>query len=321
MIPTETEAPAASAADTDAPANAATDTSADDLDLMAIAAEADRALGAPETAPAKEDAQPGEQGKKTEAKPQDTDPSKTATPGEQGADEKPQSAFSKAQKEKERQDRSWKALDQEKAAFREVKTRYEQELETLRREVQQLKAGPAKDEHGVDAATYDQIAKKYHEEGNDEMANLARERAEKLRRQTPAATERAPSDISSPEFQAGWQKTTQQLIAEDRELGNPENPVVKAANSLLQDKTWGAFLTARPDGLRAAVEVGRLLQKSARVDALQKELDTAKAEVGRLTKLTQPRGGHPTQQRPGASTDGDVSDDELMAIARAADGG
>jgi uncharacterized protein YukE len=261
-----------------------------------------------------ESAKPGEQGKPEDAKPR-----------EEG---KPETAYAKAQKEAERRDRSWKALEQEKSEFRQERTQLQSQLENLKREVQQLRtasAGPAKDEHGATAETYDRLARKYRDEGNDDMAEAAQARAENLRRQTPVADVGGPASPGSPEFQQQWQRTTKELIAAEPALGDPNNPIVKAANTLLSDQTWAGFFTTRPDGIRAAVEVARLIERSSRLDVMQKELDAAKAEAQRLTKLTAPRGGHPSAPPNGAKRIEDMNDDEaqreIMRIASAADRG
>lgn len=310
-----------------------------DFDIAKWAADVDAAPeGADVTppaladAPAKTPSTPPAETPKADAPKPDAD--KTATPptkpddakaGEQakGAEE---TAYAKAQKEAERRDRSWKALEQEKQEFRQQKMATEAELQGLRREVAQLRArtNPAKDEHGVTADQYDRLAKDYDEKGDDHMAELARERAEKLRRQAPAAVT-VDEAWRTPEFQADWQKQTEALIAEDASLADPENPLVKAANTLLADKTWAPFFRARPDGIRAAVEVGRLLQRAAAADTLKEELSKAQAELQRLTKLTQPQGSHPSAPPRGAKRIEDMQEEEaraeLLRVAAAADRG
>jgi hypothetical protein len=255
------------------------------------------------------------------------EPDKNAKPGEQGKE----SQYAKAQKEAERRDRSWKALEQEKAEFRQQEATLRTQLDTMKRELQQLQAarsaGPARDEHGATAETYDRLAKRYADEGNDEMAQAAQERADRLRRQTPVVHQPAAQaeQWKTPEFQQEWKRHTEELVAAEPALNDPQNPVLKAANTLLSDKNWAPYFLARPDGIRAAVEVARLVEKSARIDAIQKELADAKAENQRLTKLTSPRGSHPSAPPNGNKRLEDMSDseahDEIRRIAAAADRG
>ena len=306
-----------------------------DFDISKWAAEVDAAPEAPDATPTATPATtPSTTGEAPKADAPKPDDDKTATPPTKPEDAKAgeqakggeETAYAKAQKEAERRDRSWKALEQEKQEVRQQKMATEAELQGLRREVAQLRArtNPAKDEHGVSADQYDRLAKDYDEKGDDHMAELARERAEKLRRQAPAAVA-VDEAWRTPEFQAEFQKQAQALIAEDASLADSANPIVKAANSLLADATWAPFFRARPDGIRAAVEVGRLLQRASAAEALKGELTKAQAEVQRLTKLTQPQGSHPSAPPRGAKRIEDMQDEEaraeIMRVAAAADRG
>lgn len=278
----------------------------------------------PTTKPEAEGAKP--EATQAEKKAEDTKPEADAPAGEQAKPEqgKPQSEFEKARKESERRDRSWKALEQEKSQFREEKAALQAELQGLRREVAQVKAAkePRRDQHGATSETYDRLAKRYEDEGKDEMAQLARERAESLRRQTPVDQ---PAPFQSPEFQQEWQRHTQELIQAEPALADQANPLVKAANALLADKNWSGFFTHRPDGIRAAVEVARILRKGAEVDAIAKERDSLKAEVERLNKLTTLRGSPPGGPARGAKGLHEMNDEEahaeIVRLAHAADRG
>lgn len=270
-------------------------------------------------------AKPGE--KKAEDKPADAKPDDKAA--------KPESAFTKAQKDADRRDKSWKALDAEKTEFRAEKTRLETEMQSLRREIAELKkqpaapAGPVKDAHGHTAETYDELAKHYADEGRDDMAKLATAKAAELRQKAATAPQQqaAPAQQGepwkSPEFQARWDEEVAALIKADATLADPKNPITQAANALVNNSPWAPLLRARPDGIRAAVEVAKLQQAAATVEPLRKELETTKAEVARLTKLVQPGGSLPGGPTPEAKKITDMSSAEaeqaVIAAARAAD--
>lgn len=304
-----------------------------DFDPMKAALDADGESSTPatpppaDTKPNPETAKPGEQGTpdgKAKDPKQDPTASDTAKPGEQGTD----SAFTKAQKERARQENLLKNFEREKEAFRQEKQSMAATIEGMKRELQQLKqrhAGPPKDEHGIDADTYEELAAKYREQGDDKMARAALERADRLRRQAPAATPDAHPQAEAwqtPEFQAEWSRIEGEIVKARPELADPQHPFFKATDSLLKDPTWGAFFRARPDGLRAAVEVAGLLQERARADALKTQLDQAQAEVARLNKLTQPRGGNPAAASSSErKAVGEMNLDDVMEAARAADQG
>jgi hypothetical protein len=246
---------------------------------------------------------------------------------------KPESAYNKARKDSERLGKSWKDLEAEKATVRQEAERIKQEratYEQTQRELAELKAryvtpATVKDEHGIEASTYDKLAQGYDEDGDTAKAALARERAAKLRAQAPAApaatapAQSATEAFTTPEFQAKWREATQALVQAEPDLARADNPVVQTANALLNDKTWAPFFLSRPDGIRAAVEVAKLQQQAAKVATFEKELGSARAEIARLTKLTGLRGSMPASQIPPDRKAEDLNDAEMMAIAQAAD--
>lgn len=307
-----------------------------EIDIMKIAEQAD-AEPATTPAPAKTE-QPPASGAQDEKK-QDKQPAQgEQKPEQKAADQQPDdgkaSQYEKSKKEAERRDRSWKALEAEKEAFRAEKARIDQELADLRRLQAQARqpaasTEPPKDKLGLTATDYDEMAKEYDERGKDDLARAARERAAGLRAQAATAgSAAAPSNFDSPDFQAKWQENIQALVKEDPTLTDPANPVVKAANALTTDKNFGRFFRAAPDGIRAAVEVARLMQKATAAQALTTELDTtkgelktAKAEIERLTKLLSPQGSRPTGPAPGAKRPEEMNSDDIRALAAAADQG
>jgi len=311
------------------------------IDMMALAQAADAApeanpttpeqsgAAAPATAPQDKSGQPAAKGK--EAKPADATAPAAANAGEG----KKETTFEKARSEAARRDRSWKALEEEKAQVRAEKARSEAELQTMRRELAQRTAqpaGPKKDAHGATAEDYKALAKRYSAEGNDELAAAAQERAAKLEQPSAGAAPQGSPTFETPEFQTAWQGHVQQLIAKEPDLGNPENPLVKAANGILADPTYGRFFKSHPDGIVAAVEVARLLQANAQGQATQQKLSTteaalktAKEENQRLNGLLQPRGslptGQPGRERKIEDMPAAEAAEAIHAMARAADRG
>lgn len=328
-----------------------TDTSDADMLAAAMAADAGREIPTPSaTAPAPESTpgpsavsdDSGQDKANPEAKKTAPDATKPATEQKPEAPTKPETAFQKAAKEAERRDRSWKSLDAEKATFREEKTKIVNEVEALRREVASLRQQPAaatesapviKDEHGLTAAAYERAAKNYEAEGDSTMASLARTKAEALKAKQPAATGSAATPTSAsvdeawkaPEFQQRWAAEAAAIVQAEPALGDPSNPVFKAVGELVNHSPFAAFFKARPDGIRAAVEVAKLQLAAAEAVQLRKELETTKGEIMRLTKLTSPRGSLPSGQHASPKALSDMTSDEadahVRALAAAADRG
>lgn len=320
-----------------------------DLDMLKVAMEADAQLENPTsqtpetTADAPQNGTPPAAGDSAKRKPDDkapaAEPEKKAAPAKDGTAKAGdgESAFSKAQKDADRRDKSWKALDQEKAEFRAEKARYDAELAGMRREVAELRkaastpSGPARDAHGATAADYEELAKNYEAQGDDRMAKMARERAEALRKQgaAPATGEATANRFADPVFQAAWKQNVEALRASDPELAKPagESPLVLAVNQLLVEPTYGKFFTSHPDGIRAAVEVAKLMRSAqgaaelqTKITAMEEQAKTDKAEIERLNGLLQPRGSLPAPHTPpGAKKPEDMTDAEVLAAAAAAD--
>lgn len=260
-------------------------------------------------------------------------PAPAAKTDQPAAEAKAESAYQKAQKAADRRDKSWKALEAEKAQVRAESQRIaatQAEIENLRRTVQELKtpAKPAADANGNTAEVYDHLAEKYLEEGNTEMAKLAREQAKKLRTEAPtrAPASAAPAESwKTPQFKSEWQRHTAELLASDPTLNDPANPLVQTANMLTNHKEWAPFFRANPAGIKAALEVAKLMRVASSMDALRKENTAQKAELDRLNKLNQPRRGGPTAPAAGDKAFADMSDSEADAeirrLAEAADRG
>lgn len=320
------------------------DTTTADLDPMEAALRADAGESAETIVAPKASATADKSGEKDApkagakpsdgAKPGEKKPAEAGKAGEDAND----TPFKKAQKEAERRDRSWKALEQEKQEFRAERDRINSDVIALRREVETLrKGGAAKadagkaDEHGLTADDYDRAAKKYEDEGNTEMAALAKKRVEKMRQQ-PAASAAAGETWQQPEFQKEWQRHTDELIAGDAELAKPDNPLVKATQALLHDGTFGRFFRAHPDGIKAAFEVAKLMRDAHSAGEVKKNLDAeqaahakSKKEIERLNALLQPHGGGrgqpPAGEKSIAQMNGEEADAEVRRIAAAADRG
>lgn len=328
-----------------APAAAPSPTETSDADLLRAATEADNASAAslePATPaePAAEKPE-GTTGQPPEAAAQGKQPEKdpNAKPDPAPDTKKAETDFAKKQAEVARRDKSWKALDEEKQKFRAEEGALRSEVDTLRRELTQLKqrpapsAGPAKDEHGHTAEDYAQLARSYRQEGRDDLAEAALARADKLRHQPATATAPthapgSPEAFAAPEFQKEWQGHVQAIIQAEPDLAKAEHPLVRATNALLQDPTYGRFFKTHPDGIRAAVEVVKIMRTADEGRKAQEELKAAReelkklgAEKARLDGLLQPRSGQPTGPVPTARTGAELSDAELLAAASAADRG
>lgn len=298
-------------------------------DVFALAAAADAGQDLTETSPSVSapDSKPDTASESAEsAKPaEDAQAQPTAEPT---LEQKPkqETAYQRAKAAGERLDRSWKKLEEEKAQFRKERSQWEEE----RRKTSAPQATPAQPEptliDGHPAEVWERLAKRKEAEGDHDLAEEARQRAQKAR-EADAQKKAAPSVAvqqsepwKSPEFQAEWTRNTQELIQAEPELNDPGHPVFKSTNMLVNDPKWSRFFRSHPDGIKAAVQVAKLIQQSEQAAKATAEIKTLKAEIDRLNKLTQPRGSLPPGSAP-AKRPEDITDVELMALATASDRG
>lgn len=243
---------------------------------------------------------------------------------------KPETAYTKAQKERERQENLLKGFEEEKQKFR---AEIQREREQLAAERQKLEEQRTRKPEGPGPEHYEQLAKEYEEAGNTKMAEAARQRAkevreEQARAQTPTKSMDGTPAPNSPEFKTKWNETIVRLESEFPELKDPKNPLVVQTNLLINDKNFGRFFKSHTDGVQAALEVAKIMhlgnQAIEKTKGLEEKLTAANAEVERLTKLTSITGAP-----PGAAPSSIKLEDmtpaqreaHMMKLAQAADGG
>lgn len=205
-----------------------------------------------------------------------------------------ESEYKRKQAEAQRRERSWQQLEKEKQEFRQQKAQYEAEQARARAEREQ--AG-RRDGLTAKANSYEALARQYEQAGDDRMAQVAREESRKLREeaqqaaQAPTETPAQGAPQQSPAFVAEWNKHLQEVVAQNPELRDSDNPTAKQTMALLDHQAYGRFFKSHPDGIKMAVEVARLIEGAGKSQALEKELTSARAEIERLNKLTNIRGG------------------------------
>jgi len=202
--------------------------------------------------------------------------------GKNGHDE---TKYSKAKKDGERLDRSWKALNEEKEAFRLEQERLRVERET--REAVQMKAAeatppPAARVEGILRYTPEELesaANEFDEEGNPEMAQRAR---------LAAAAVRKHADRAKTMEHATRMKATQDRIWAEVAQANPD---LKDERSPLSQEVIALsnkypVLSSYPEGVRHAVEIAKLRATATKAVSLEKRVVELEAENKKLKDAT-----------------------------------
>lgn len=270
------------------------------------------------TTEAQRAAQPGKENVQTPSNlPQDTSADKTAAAQQQptATDSKDKNQPQPTQPPKapepsryaksvERQNRSWKELNDQKAAL--AKEREELQSQRTAFEQQRAQATQQQQEAEYTPEQYDAAAEKWEKEGKFDLADLARAKAKELRSQPPAQARAA----NQPDPRAQEQTQQAQLEAQRKEWWAKaaiDFPAVAKQGSPEQ-AAMQQFLQSEPGALqspKAMYYAARMVAAEAaagRVPAMEAELGALRAKVKELEALTAPT----TPGVPHGTAQGDI---------------
>lgn len=258
---------------------------------------------------------------------QKPEPSKETPPTTPEA-QKPESAFTKAQKEKARREKTWAEINAEKEQLAADRKALEEERKRLAEEQHRQPAKPEAPQSKYSAEDYDAAAKHFEAKGDYELAEQAKAKAAELRtaqqpRPEQGSAAAAPQNqVSTPfgampreQFMTTWQGTLERLMKAEPDLANKDSELGRTTAEML--RTY-PLLNHIPTGIQDAVAAAKLTIQARRVPVLEKELAAAKAELERLNKTNSLRGGPPGMPPAAPKSIEDMSLDEAEAAARAA---
>lgn len=201
------------------------------------------------------------------------------------SEEKPKSKYTRAKKSQERANKSWKEVN---AAKEELKA----EQAKLAEERQQLEAKKAdafseiqqrKEAAQFTPDDYEQIAKEYREEGRDDLAELALQKAQTARdtiqQQEVLNAQRAVMEQ--------WEANLSQQVKDNPELKNQDSELYQYTSELLDRKK---ILATYPEGINDAVEAAKAFLKAKKADDLEAEVNRLKKENEELNGKLQLNG-------------------------------
>ena len=201
------------------------------------------------------------------------------------SEEKPKSKYTRAKKSQERANKSWKEVN---AAKEELKA----EQAKLAEERQQLEAKKAdafseiqqrKEAAQFTPDDYEQIAKEYREEGRDDLAELALQKAQTARdtiqQQEVLNAQRAVMEQ--------WEANLSQQVKDNPELKDQNSELYQYTSELLDRKK---ILATYPEGINDAVEAAKAFLKAKKADDLEAEVNRLKKENEELNGKLQLNG-------------------------------
>lgn len=301
----------------------------DEAHLDALAAAADAGETLPE-APAKPAVEPEKlvEGQPPEPKPDELKP---AAQRERGPDGKfvkrtdaeieadtdaakaevlaarPETAFSKAQKEEQRQKNLLANFDKEKEQVRAKAA----ELAEKERQLQQVEQQrrPEATLHGHTAREYEMHAREFAKDGDHENAYKATLAFLQLRQFEAQHFQQQASKAATD----AWKSGMDNYIKANPKWEFGDTPECRAVNAILDRFPQLGFL---PDGFEKACEVAEKFMDAENVAELRTTLAEAQAEITKLRGATQPVAGGPAGQ-PKKKTALDIND--LARMAQEAD--
>lgn len=282
------------------------------------------AATAPASASPEQTETPADQGEaQTEQKPEPSKETKPA-PAEKPEGQKPDSAYTKAQKEEGRRTKTWAEINAEKerqAAERQKLTEERQSFEAERQKFEAERRKPAAEKPKFSAAEYEAAAAEFDRQGKFDLADSARAAAKQAHEAeaapekpaTPAAPAAAP--MNQEQFMGAWRSNLEMLSKAEPALADPQSELGKTTAEML--RTY-PLLSTYPTGIRDAVGAAKLTIQARRVPGLEKELAAAKAELERLNSTNSLRASPPGRPPAPAAKIEDMPLDEAEAAARAA---
>jgi hypothetical protein len=241
-------------------------------------------------------------------------------PEETQEEEQPKSKYSRAKKSQDRANKSWREVNEAKAALKKEREEleaqkkayqdsHEKSLEEIQQRTNTSRYSPEE---------YESIAQEFEDEGDHANAEAAR-KAAKQARQTATEQEQKRQQA---EFVSKWDTNWKQATATHKDLNDQESELFKMVGQLLERKP---VLTQYPEGITDAVEAADMYLKANRASDLEKQVSDLKKQVAEYEEKLTLNGSQPGGTMQIESFDklpADRQRDELLkAMSNADDSG
>jgi len=241
-------------------------------------------------------------------------------PEETQEEEEPKSKYSRAKKSQDRANKSWREVNEAKAALKKEREEleaqkkayqdgHEKSLEEIQQRTNTSRYSPEE---------YESIAQEFEDEGDHANAEAAR-KAAKQARQTATEQEQKKQQA---EFVSKWDTNWKQATATHKDLNDQESELFRMVGQLLERKP---VLTQYPEGITDAVEAADMYLKANRASDLEKQVSDLKKQVAEYEEKLTLNGSQPGGTMQIESFDklsADRQRDELLkAMSNADDSG
>ena len=218
---------------------------------------------------------------------------------------------SKWEKNEERKASSWKQINAEKEEIKRQREALLKEAEELKSRKVDLDEGKAyRDEKGFTAEDYENAAKRLKEEGDDDLASDAIDRAKEVR----AEGDKVQQQMVAKKHWDAFESKRQELMQKHSELSKPDSELTQKAN---------AILTEHPSmqsavGLEQAVKIAQLQIKAASAESSEAQVKELTDKLTKLEKKMSVNGGFTNERVDGERSFDDLSEEEQTEYLRRA---
>jgi hypothetical protein len=222
-----------------------------------------------------------------------------------GKFQKSETDYTRAQKEQERKDRSWQALQAEKEQFRQYATQWEEQQRMAQLEATRQQYQPLKKE-GLTAQEYYEGAQRFEQEGDHENALKAYKVASEMGR----AEQQRYAQMQEMEAEYQWRLGMQEVGKVFPDIWNPNHPIVPHLERIISENPW---IYRVPQGFQRAAEVAHMLSRMSEIKELQEENERLRANLEKFQRKGQPAKGGYAAPRTGEKEFDEMNLDEMEA--------
>lgn len=209
-------------------------------------------------------------------------------PEETQEEEEPKSKYSRAKKSQDRANKSWREVNEAKAALKREREELEAQKKAYQdsheKSIEEIQQRTNTSRYSPEE--YESIAQEFEDEGDHANAEAAR-KAAKQARQTATEQEQKKQQA---EFVSKWDTNWKQATATHKDLNDQESDLFKMVGQLLERKP---VLTQYPEGITDAVEAASMYLKANRASDLEKQVSDLKKQVAEYEEKLTLNGSQP----------------------------
>jgi hypothetical protein len=199
----------------------------------------------------------------------------------ESASEKKPTRYEKA---KSRLEKEWEDVRAEKARIKAEREQIEsaKARQTTETPGQEAKSSSRK----FSAEDYREAAKSYRDEGRDDLAKLAENKASEVE----VEDRREIEQKTQAELKSAWDKNLLEEVEANPELKDSSSSLYKSVAEMLQNH---AILRNYPAGIKDAVGIAKVKLQAESASDLRKKVAEYESELAQLRKATTPASGQP----------------------------